>query len=122
MKFNQVIVIGRVTKEIELKSTASGKSVTTFTLAINRDQNVTDFVPCTAWNKTAEMLSTYVSKGDELGIVGELHSSSYEDARGNKVSKLEVSVSRVMFGAKAKSKESAFDTVDDIVDESELPF
>lgn len=122
MKFNQVLLIGRVTRDIELRSTASGKSVVTLTIAIDRDNDSTDFIPCTAWNKTAEMLSTYVKKGDELGIVGDLHNSTYEDAKGNKVSKLEVSVSRVMFGAKAKSKESAFDTVDDIVDESELPF
>lgn len=122
MKLNHAIIIGRVTRDIDLRSTASGKSVVTLTLAVNRDNDNADFIPCTAWGKTAELLSSYVRKGDELGLIGELHSSSFEDAKGNKVSKLEVSITKVMFGAKAKSKESAFDTVDDIVDESELPF
>ena len=56
---NRVILIGRLTKKAELKSTPNGKSVCNFTLAVQRDKDNTDFINCTSWGKTAEVLAQY---------------------------------------------------------------
>ena len=60
---NRVILIGRLTKAPELKSTPNGKSVVNFTLAVQRDKETSDFINCIAWSKTAEILAQYTSKG-----------------------------------------------------------
>ena len=80
---NKVIVVGRVTRDIELKYTQGGTAYTHFTLAVDRKKDKdgnkqTDFLPCTAWNKGAEVISKYVHKGDKFGVVGRLQSRQYE--------------------------------------------
>lgn len=81
---NRVALIGRITKEIDLKSTTSGKSVTNVTLAVPRNETdrdgnkVTDFIRVTAWGKTAELLEKYVRKGDQVGIAGKIRVSKFE--------------------------------------------
>ncbi len=75
---NRVILIGRLTKNAELKSTPNGKSVTNFTLAVQRDKETSDFINCTAWNKTAEILTQYTSKGSLVAVEGRLQVRSYD--------------------------------------------
>ena len=99
---NKVILGGRLTNDIELKTTTSGISVCSFSLAINRktgkDQKAkTDFIDCQAWKQTAEFLSRYFKKGSSLCIVGSLQKSEWTDQSGNKRYKVEVVVDEAMF-------------------------
>lgn len=82
---NAVNLTGRLTKELELKTTQSGKSVCTYTLAVNRPKvkDVTDFVVCVTWNQGADYLTKYAHKGDKVGITGVLTSRKWQDQNGN---------------------------------------
>lgn len=81
---NKAILIGRLTKDPELKTTPSGVSVCTFTLAVNRRFKNSeggydaDFINCVAWRQTAEFISKYFSKGNMLGICGSIQTRIYE--------------------------------------------
>jgi len=99
---NTVNLIGRLTKAPELRRTKQGTAVTTFNLAINRDfqgadgQNA-DFVPCVTWNKLAENVEKYCSKGSRVGIIGALRSRNYDNQHGQKVFVVEVLCNYVQF-------------------------
>lgn len=95
---NSVSLIGRTTEDIELRTTTNGKSVVGFTLAIPRKfkKDETDFIECEAWGKTAELLSTYVHKGQQVGLFGNLQQEKWEKD-GKKYSKLIVSVQDITF-------------------------
>ena len=111
---NQVILIGRLTKDPEVKNTASQKSFCTFTLAVDRsykDANgnkQADFINCVAWGSTSGLISHYFKKGDKFGVIGELQSRSYDDNNGQKRYVTEVIVSHVEFvtGKPAENKSS----------------
>lgn len=77
---NQVQLIGNLTKDIELRKTAEGKSVVNFTLAVARtyDREKADFIACQAWEKTADLLSQYCHKGSKIGVTGQIQTGSYE--------------------------------------------
>lgn len=81
---NKVILVGRTTKDIELVNTTSGKTMTTFSLAVNRSggQDGADFINCQAWEKRAELLNEYVPKGTKIGIVGHLNTYTWETKDG----------------------------------------
>lgn len=88
---------GRLTKDIELRTTQSGKTVANFTLAVNRrfksqGQPDADFFRCQAWGKTAEVLNQYTHKGSQIGVTGRLQNRSYENQQGQKVEITEVIV------------------------------
>ena len=95
---NKAQLIGRITKDIELRQTQSGLSVTKFTIAVNRRKkdDGADFINCTAWSKTAENMEKYVHKGDRIGIVGRIQTGSYEKD-GHKVYTTEVVVEELEF-------------------------
>lgn len=95
---NKTQLIGRVTKDIELKKTQSGKSVATFTLAVNRrnSNDEADFITCVVWNRTAEILAQYVKKGNRIGVSGHIQTRSY-DSNGQRVYVTEVVVEEVEF-------------------------
>ena len=78
---NKAILNGRLTKAPELKQTNSGKSVCSFTIAVDRsrDREKTDFVPIVAWGKTAEFVNQWFGKGDLITIVGCIEVRNYED-------------------------------------------
>lgn len=88
---NSVNLIGRITKDIEVKKTNSGKSVCSFSIAVQRDKDNADFVPCTAWDGTADNIGKYFHKGDRIGIVGVLSTRTYE-SNGEKRFVMEVLV------------------------------
>lgn len=96
---NSVALVGRTTKDIELRSTKSGKPVASFTLAVDRGKrdDGADFITCVAWDKTAETISNYVHKGDLFGVTGNLQTRSYDDKEGRKVHVTEVVVRGFQF-------------------------
>lgn len=100
---NQISLIGRLTKDIELSQTNNGKSVTNFTLAVNRNyknsqgQREADFINCQAWGKQAELLANYLSKGSQLGLVGRIQTRNYENQNGQRVYVTEVVTEDITF-------------------------
>ena len=95
MNLNKVFLQGRVTAVPELRKTQSNKSVCTFTLAVDWGEQA-DFIDCVAWEKTAEFLNNYFTKGQEMLLVGRLSKRSY-DKDGQKRFVTEVIVEQVYF-------------------------
>ena len=100
---NVVTLMGRVCNDIELKTTNSGVSVTSFNLAVDRaytpkgEDKKTDFIPCVAWRNTAEFISKYFRKGQRVAVTGELQQRSYTANDGSKRNVFEVIVSNAYF-------------------------
>ena len=78
---NKTVLVGRLTRDPEVKMTDKGVSVVNFTLAVNRQFNKeqTDFIRCVAWKNSADFLGNYIKKGASLGIDGRIETGSYED-------------------------------------------
>lgn len=94
---NKITIVGRATKDIELRKTASGKTVATFCVAVPRKSfEEADFINCIVWNKVAEIMGTYVKKGNRIGISGRLQSRTY-DRDGNTMTVHEVYVEEFEF-------------------------
>jgi single-strand DNA-binding protein len=93
---NNVTLVGRLTKDPELRYTANGTGVATFTLAINRNftnqagEREADFVQCVIWRKPAETLANYARKGTLLGVTGRIQTRSYDNQQGQRVYVTEV--------------------------------
>lgn len=118
---NKVILTGHLTAAPDLKTTNSGKSVTDFTIAVDRFVNgekQADFIRCTVWGKQAENLCKYKKQGDKIGVVGVLRVEKYTDVRGNGKFKTYVSVDEIEY----LSSKPASDAVDDIAEDDDLPF
>lgn len=100
---NKVILIGRNTKDIELRQTTSGTSVAEFSVAVNRTfknangEYESDFFNCIAFSKLAETVSKFVKKGDRIGIEGRLQTRNYTNKEGKKVYVTEIIVENVEF-------------------------
>lgn len=98
---NKVFLIGNITKDIELRQSNSGKFVVEFSVAINngKDQQgnelPADFINCTAWNKTAEVLSKYTTKGSKISVEGAIKTNTWVDQQGNNRYKTYVLVDRI---------------------------
>lgn len=104
---NKAELIGRVTKEIELKKTQSGKSVASFALAVDRrnKENEADFINCVVWGRTAEVLAQYVKKGNRIGLTGRIQTRFY-DRDGQRVYITEVVVEEIEFLENKASSEA----------------
>lgn len=100
---NRTILVGRLTRDPEFRTTPSGVSVATFTLAVNRTfknaegKQEADFLNCVVFRKQAENVNKYVSKGSQVGVDGRLQSRSYENKEGNRVFVTEVVCDNVQF-------------------------
>lgn len=100
---NKTILIGRLTKDLELRKTPNGASVLNFTVAINRigkqqpGQPEADFINCVAWNQTADLMAQYLGKGSLVGIEGRIQTRNYENNEGRRVYVTEVVTERVEF-------------------------
>ena len=99
---NSVIIMGRLTADPELRTTTSNISVTSFTVAVDRnykngDERQTDFINCVAWRSTADFISRYFSKGRMIAVQGSLQTRNYEDKKGNKRIAVEVIADNVSF-------------------------
>ena len=107
---NQLVLVGRLTKDPELNKAENGKSVSTITLAIprsfkNAEGNYdTDFVPCILWDKVAGATAEYCKKGSIVGVKGRLKSNPYDENKKHN-ERLEVIAEKVTFLSKEKEKE-----------------
>jgi len=140
---NQVILMGRLTRDPETRTTTSGKSVTSFSLAVDRvgQDDQADFFDVTAWEKTGELVQQYLSKGRRVLVQGRLRQDSWDDKEtGKKRSRVEVTASDVTFldgpsgdgggqsaapapASKKKSDDVVIEDIDDKpIDLSEIPF
>lgn len=122
---NHVTIMGRLTRDPELRHTQSGTAVTSFTLAVDRDfkdknsgEAVTDWISCTAWKGTAEFVSRYFQKGRMAVVDGRLQTRSYQDRDGNKRTAVEVVSDHVYFGD-SKKKESEGNAPEDELPDTE---
>jgi single-strand DNA-binding protein len=123
---NRIILIGRLTKDPELRYTSNGTAVCTFTLAVDRPfakegQQKADFINCQAWQKTAEACANYLSKGKIAAVDGRLQIRSYEAQDGQKRWVTEVVAETVRF---LSPKDAGSDFIAGEVDEDpeQLPF
>lgn len=116
---NNYIAVGRPTDTIELKQTNSGKSVCSFTLAVDKKEGA-DFLPMVAWDSTAETLAKFVHKGDKIAIHGEWHSRKYEVDGKNRTA-FECTVQRVEFMSKKETEEKT-PQFEEVPPDGDLPF
>ena len=109
---NRVVLVGRLTKDVELRYTPSGVAVAKFTLAVNRPfsnasgEKEADFINVTVWRKPAENSANYLKKGSLAGVEGRIQTGNYEGADGKKVYTTEVVADSVQF-LEPKSKDSS---------------
>jgi single-strand DNA-binding protein len=105
---NRVVLIGRLTKDPEMRYTTNGIAVTMFTLAVNRPfanqegERQADFINIVTWQKLADLCATYLRKGRQVGVEGRLQTRSYENQEGRKVYVTEVVADRAYFLEKAE--------------------
>lgn len=129
---NKVIMIGRTTKEIDLRTTNNGKTVATFSLAVpkQRREDGTDYFDCVAWGKLGELIERYVGKGHRIAVSGRLSKRSYTDKNGNSREVTEIVCDDVEF-LQEKPKETSKQAETEIPsvsmdfesdDDEELPF
>ena len=135
---NQVILLGRLTRDPEQRTTASGKNVVSFSIAVDRQSqdDQADFFNITAWDKLGDLVMQYLSKGRRVLIQGRLRQDSWEDKdTGKRQSRIEVTASDVTFldgpngdnsgsvAPKTTKKEEVVTEIDDNpIDLSEIPF
>lgn len=106
---NVAIIMGRLTAAPELRTTASGLSVTSFSVAVDRsykagEERQTDFINVVAWRQTAEFVSRYFQKGSMIAVRGRIQQRNYEDKNGNKRTAFEIVADEVSFcGSKAET-------------------
>lgn len=126
---NTITIMGRFTKDPEMRRTQSGTGVASFTIACERDfpdkhsgEKETDFFDCVAWHKTAEFVDNYFSKGKMAVVSGRLQTRSYDDKNGNKRKVTEILVNNIYFADSNKKEENNgnFDTLSNWDDN--LPF
>lgn len=107
MGYNRAIIEGRLTHEPELRQTPSGKSVCRFSVAVNRDENHTDFINCAAFAEKAEFICRYFFKGKPILVEGRLNSEKWTDKNGNTRETLSVLCDRVQFTESDKAERVA---------------
>lgn len=128
---NKVVLMGRLTKDPETRYTQTNNiQVTSFTLAVNRrftkdGEQQADFVNIVAWNKTAEFVSKYFRKGQQVGVIGRIQTRNYDDDKGVKHYITEVIAEEVYFADSKKEgqADTTIDTTNDFeVSSDDLPF
>ena len=125
---NHVTIMGRLTKDPELRRTGTGTAVASFTVAVDRDfskdtEKETDFIECVAWRQTGEFVSKYFTKGSMIVVSGRLQIRSWTDKDGNKRKSAEVVADNVYFGgSKNEAQKPASDFTMLEGDDAELPF
>ena len=112
---NQVILLGRLTRDAELRSTSSGKNVTEFSLAVDKGNDQAAFFDVVAWEKTAELVAQYTQKGSKVLVQGRLDQQTWEKD-GKKNSKVVVVAFDITFldaKGESKSKDVVIEDIDD---------
>ncbi len=114
---NYISIMGRLTKDPELRRTPAGLAVASFTVAVDRDfkdgngERETDFIECVAWRGTAEFVERNFTKGKMIIVAGRLQIRKWEDKNGNKRSTAEVVADNVYFGDSKKDSGDKYETV-----------
>ena len=109
---NRVILMGRITQDLELKQTPSGASVLAFNIAVDRgyvkqgEERQADFITCVAWNQRAEFINNYFSKGRMIAVEGSLRTRTYDDKNGSRHYVTEVYVDNTSFTGEPKQSGS----------------
>ena len=130
---NKVIILGRITQDLELKQTPNGVSVLSFTVAVDRnfskqgEERQSDFISCVAWKQTAEFISRHFGKGRMIAVEGQLRTRTYEDKNGSKHYVTEVYVDNASFtGEKKAENQQTIGNPDDyedvLSDDGTIPF
>ena len=111
---NHITIMGRLTRDPELRRTGSGIAVASFTVAVDRDfggrdggEKETDFIDCVAWRQTGEFVSKYFTKGRMIVVSGRLQIRNWNDKEGNKRRTAEVVADNVYFGESKRSNEGS---------------
>ena len=114
---NSIIIMGRLTRDPELRRTNSGTAVTSFTLAVDRDysgkdsnERKTDFIDCVAWRSTGEFVDKYFTKGRMAVVIGKLQMRDWTDKDGNKRRTFEINADTVYFGDSKRNDSSNVNT------------
>ena len=126
-------MIGRVCNEIAVRTLPTGSITTDFTLAVDRRRRESgaDFIKCTAWGKSAELLEAYVGKGEKVGIIGHIVTGQYTNRDGAKVYTTKITVDELEFlggrhgdtaEAQPESTEASTEQFIEVTDDDELPF
>ena len=109
---NHIVIMGRLTRDPELRRTGSGLAVASFSVAVDRDwpnketgEKDTDFINCVAWRQTGEFVSKYFAKGSMIVVSGRLQIRPWTDKDGNKRTTAEVVADSVYFGESKKDKD-----------------
>ncbi|MFA7417732.1 MAG: single-stranded DNA-binding protein [Acholeplasma sp.] len=109
---NRVVLVGRITKDVDHRVTQSGVSVVSFSLAVNRNftaangEREADFVNCVTWRASADFMRNYVKKGNLLGVDGRIQTRNYEDSEGRTVYVTEVVADSVQLLESRSSNQS----------------
>ena len=110
---NHIVIMGRLTRDPELRRTSSGIAVASFTVAVDRDfggrdggERETDFIDCVAWRQTGEFVSKYFTKGSMIVVSGRLQIRNWNDKDGNKRRSAEIVADNVYFGESKRSNDS----------------
>ena len=114
---NHIVIMGRLTRDPELRTTQSGVSLTSFTVAVDRDfggrdggERQTDFIDCVAWRSTGEFVSKYFHKGSMIVVSGRLQSRKWQDRDGNNRTSWEINADNVYFGESRRDGDSGRDS------------
>lgn len=114
---NHITIMGRLTRDPELRRTGSGLAVASFTVAVDRDwpnkdtgEKETDFIDCVAWRQTGEFVSKYFTKGSMIVVSGRLQIRTWTDKDGNKRKTAEIVADNVYFGESKKDKPASTTT------------
>ncbi len=112
---NHIVVMGRLTRDPELRRTGTGVAVTSFTVAVDRDfgsrengERETDFIDCVAWRQTGEFVSKYFAKGRMAVVSGRLQIRNWTDKEGNKRRTAEIVADNVYFGDSKRDSDGNF--------------
>lgn len=119
---NKVLLSGFLGHDPELRQTNSGKSVCNLSLAVRRSQEITDFIPVTCWQATADFAAKYFKKGSRIEVCGRLQKRAWEDDAGNRHTTLEVIAESVEFGERAPVQSAEAATEVSASADMELPF
>ena len=110
---NHIVIMGRLTRDPELRTTTSNINVTSFSVAVDRDygnresgEKQTDFINCVAWRSTADFVKKYFSKGSMIVVSGRLQIRDYTDREGNKRTAAEIVADNVYFGESKRREDS----------------
>ncbi len=123
---NNVVLMGRLTADPELRHTPNGIAVTSFTLAVNRSysktgtERATDFIDVVAWRNTAEFVSKYFTKGLLVAVEGSIQTRTYQDKNGNNRKAFEIVANNVHF-AESKRDFNSNENVDESTSPSQIP-